>query len=202
MAISLKEIIAHVESLGFRYMPGLRADSEVALRFGTESYVDTDGDHSLLLVCAVSDEGRYLEVFAPAAYTTANCKYKAAMFACMLQVAFMTKHLQLEHDPEDGEVRLAVDMPVVDGTVTAEQLRAMISTIILSLEEWHPVFVHAMTTGKVDFGLSWKREPPPSAPAPAAPALSPALLELISKVGGLDNLEALVAAQRSAGGAR
>lgn len=199
MAITLKEIIAHVESLGFTYMPGLREESEIGLRFGTDSYVDSDGDHSLLIVCALSEEGRYLEVFAPSAYTTANCKYKAAMFACMLQAAFMTKHLQLEHDPEDGEVRLAVDMPVADGTVTAEQLRAMIFTIILSLEEFHPVFVHAMTTGKVDFGLCWKRKPQPSAPAAAEPALSPDLQELISKVGGLDNLEALVAAQRSKG---
>ena len=92
MAITLKEIIAHVESLGFKHMPGPRENSEICLRFETESYVDTDGDHSLLIVCAISDEGRYLEVFAPAAYTTANCKYKAAMFACMLKAAFMTKH--------------------------------------------------------------------------------------------------------------
>jgi hypothetical protein len=187
MAITLKEIIAHVESLGFKHMPGLRENSEIGLRFATESYVNTDGDHSLLIVCAISDEGRYLEVFAPAAYTTANCKYKAAMFACMLKAAFMTKHLQLEHDPDDGEVRLAVDMPVLDGTVTADQLCALIFAITLSLESFHPVFAHAMSTGKVE------------APAPAAPTLSPELQELISKVGGLDNLEALVATERSKG---
>ena len=140
MAITLKEIIAHVESLGFKHMPGPRENSEICLRFATESYVNTDGDHSLLIVCAISDEGRYLEVFAPAAYTTANCKYKAAMFACMLKAAFMTKHLQLEHDPDDGEVRLAVDMPVLDGTVTADQLCALILAITLSLESFHPVF--------------------------------------------------------------
>ena len=199
MAITLKEIIAHVESLGFTHMPGLRENSEICLRFATESYVNTDGDHSLLIVCAISDEGRYLEVFAPAAYTTANCKYKAAMFACMLKAAFMTKHLQLEHDPDDGEVRLAVDMPVLDGTVTADQLCALILAITLSLESFHPVFAHAMSTGKIDFGLSWEREPEAEAPAPAAPTLSPELQELISKVGGLDNLEALVATERSKG---
>ncbi len=196
MPITLSEIQSHCEALGYKAMVPPDQDVELGLRFATRSYVNGDGDHSLLIVCRLDDDGSYLEVYAPNALNTSNCKYKAASFACMLQLTFLTRHLQLEHDPEDGEVRFAIDFPVADGSVTQSQFEMMLRCIIICLEEYYPVFKHAMETGKVDHSLRW--QPPSSEPAPS-PALPPELQALLDKVGGLDKLEALVESQRKDG---
>ena len=201
MPVTLKELAAYIEEANINHGFPEEYPHQILLKFTTLSYTDTRGDHSLILGCAVSEDGGYLEIYASQAYSTTTCKYKSALFASMLQVAYMTKYLQLEHDQSDGEVRLAIDMPVLDGAVTKSQLLTMIFTLVALLEEYHPVFVHAMSTGKIDFDLAWapESEADDEEAAPTSPALSPDLQALIAKVGGLDKLEALVAAQRAAG---
>ena len=196
MPITLSEIRSHCEQLGFKVTVPPGQSVELGIRFSTHSYIDADGDHSLLLICKLADDGTYLEVFAPNALNSSKCKYKAALFSAMLYVNFMTRYLQLEHDVEDGEIRASVDFPVADGTVTKEQLEIMIRVIALCLEEYYPVLKHAMETGKIDFSLSW--QPPSSTPAPP-PSVPPELQALLDKVGGLDKLEALVESQRMNG---
>lgn len=195
MPITIPELIAHTEELGFKIIVPPDRDTDFGLRFATSSYLNPEGEHSLLLICQVADDGRYLEVFAPGALNAASCKYKGALFATMVQLSFMTKHLQIEHDPSDGEIRLAVDLPVVDGTVTARQLSAMIHCLIHCLEEYYPVLRHAMDTGRIDFGRAWK---PPEAPATEPPPIPPELQALIDKAGGIENLEAIVDGHRKA----
>lgn len=193
MAITLSDLTSLVSDLGFRATVPDGQDTECGLHFATESYADPAGDRSLLVVCRLDDDGEYLELLTPFAYSTAKCKYKAALFACMLQICFKTRHLQLEHDPSDGEIRFAVDIRLCDAMLTARQLGFMLTCLIRCIEEYHPVLVHAMDTGKIDFSLAWR--PKESAPEPPE-TQDPALEELIAKVGGLDNLEALVARER------
>jgi len=196
MPITLAQIASHCDSLGLKTTIPPDQSVELGIRFGTRSYIDSDGDHSLLIICKLDEDGRYLEVYAPQALNSSKCKYKAALFSCMLHITFMTRHLQLEHDPEDGEVRFAIDLPVADGTVTAEQLEIMIRFIVICLEEYYPVLKHAMETGKIDYSLRW--QPASEEPAPP-PSLPPELQALLDQVGGLDKLEALVEAQRKEG---
>jgi len=198
MPLTFAQLRSSLEGLGFHIMVPAGQDLECGMQFETRSYTDTDGDHSLLLVCRLEEQGAYLEVYAPNAYSTVDCKYKAALFACMLQISLQTKHLQLEHDASDGEVRFSVDMPVCDGTVTPLQLQALVFCLIRSLEEFHPVLRHAMTTGKIDFGLRWA-PPAQRTSSSDTPAIAPELQELIERVGGLDNLEALIVAERAKG---
>jgi hypothetical protein len=201
MPITLKEVLCHLEEIGYKVMVPEDQDSECGLRFATQSYTDPSGDRSLLIICKLSERGEYFEVFAPAAYSTQDCKFKTALFAAMLQVAYMTKHLQLEHDSTDGEVRFAIDFPVCDGTVTTRQLYAMVRCITQALEEYHPVFVHAMQTGKVDMDLAWRpEEPKQEAPQQAKPPIPPELAALLEKCGGVEGVERLLADQRSARG--
>lgn len=189
MPITLSELIEHCETLELDIMLPEGRDSEFGVRFETASYVNPSGERSLLLVCEVHDNGQYVEVYAPRALDASNCRYKAALFAVMLQIGFMTRHLQLEHDQTDGEVRFAVDIPVADGTVTAHQLRYMIRCLIQCLEEFYPVLRHAMDTGKIDFERRWT---PPSAPKAEPPSMPPEVQALIAQAGGIENLEAIV----------
>lgn len=93
-----------------------------------------------------------------------DCKYKAAVLSVLTQIAFPTRGLRCESDPEDGEVRHAVDSWVLDNTLTQSQLDVMARIIIELLEEYDPVVRLAIETGRVDLSLANKPEPAPEAP--------------------------------------
>lgn len=201
MAITLKEMVGKLEEIGYRVMVPENQSVECGLRFGTESYVNPEGDQSLLLICRISEDGGYLEIFAPQVYIASSCKYKTALFATMLHVAYMTKHLQLEYDPSDGEVRFAVDIPVCDGTVTTQQFYSMIRCITAVMEEYHPVFARAMETGKIDMSLAWRpKEAEPETPAQPKTPMPAELATLLEKLGGFEAVERLIAEQKAAEG--
>jgi hypothetical protein len=200
MPITLKELTARLEEIGYSVMVPDGQDTECGLRFATESYINPEGEHSVLVICKISEDGSYLELFTPNAYDSRNCKFKAALFASMLQVAYMTKHLQLEHDPSDGEVRFAVDIPVCDGSVTTRQLYSMVRCLTCIVEEYHPVFTHAMETGKIDLSRVWKPKEPTQTPEAAAkPPMPPEMAALLEKFG-LEGVEKLLAEQRASHG--
>jgi hypothetical protein len=158
MPATIGQIKKHLDTLGVKYMSAQGDEPECGMRFSTSSYADPNGDRSLLIICRLSDDGHYLELYAPNALNTSDCKYKAALFSAMLQLALQTKHVQLEHDPDDGEIRFAIDYPVCDGTVTAKQIDRMIFVLIGVLEQYYPVLRHAMDTGKIDWTKRWKPE--------------------------------------------
>jgi hypothetical protein len=158
MPVTIGDIRQHLAALDLRYSVSPEDERELGVRFETHSYRDHDGDHSLLILCKLSDDGEYIEIFAPQAFNTSNCRYKAALFSAMLQLSFMTKHVQFEHDPRDGEIRLAVDLPVCDGTVTLEQFSRMLFVLTGILEEYDPVLRHAMQTGRIDWSKRWRGE--------------------------------------------
>jgi hypothetical protein len=200
MAITLPEVVSHIEKIGYQVMVPPNQDTECGIRFRTDSYVDVHGQKSLLIVCRLADEGTYLEVGCPNAYSSAQCRFKAALYSAMLHIAFQTKFLQLEHDPADGEIRFAVDIPVCDGTVTMEQLHTMILCLVQTLEEFHPVLVHAMQHGKVDMGLVWKPAASEQAATPQKSPIPAELAELLAKAGGIEGVESLLARLREEGG--
>jgi hypothetical protein len=207
MPITIDEIKRHLDQLGVRHQTPDPAESGVhacGAYFTTESYVDTEGDHALLVMFAVSEDGDYLEVYAPMAMDASSCKHKGALFGAMLHVAFMTKHVQLEYDADDGEVRFAIDLPVCDGTVTTEQVSCMTHVLVRMLEQYYPVFKLAMDTGKVDFSKRWAPEAREEAEEEAATAEAdsePIDLEaLVESMGGIDKLEEALRELRSQGG--
>ena len=59
--------------------------------------------------------------------------------------------MQYGYDPSDGEVVYSTDMWVADGTITEEQLFCMLRQLVSTLDDFHPVVLHAMETGEVDF---------------------------------------------------
>lgn len=189
MAIGIGDVKAQLETLGLQVLVRDESPDSVAVGFRTKVYKDADGDDGAFLVFTVGDEGEYLEVRAPLAYNAKGCKFKGALFAALLELSYRTKYLQFEYDPADGEVRLSVDMPVADGTVTAKQLDRMIGAIMVPLETFDPVIRHVMATGRVDFSLAAGSEPQ------EAPKLPAEIEELLTRAGGLDNLRRLVEGQ-------
>jgi len=186
MPISIEELKVHLRALGHEPIERPDAPQSVVLGFNSSVYRDAEGDSRVFLVCSVSEEGDYLEISAPRAYSAQGCKFKGALFAAMLEMSFRTQFLQFEYDSADGEVRLSADLPVEDGTVTPKQIDRMIGALAFGLETFDPVIRHAMATGRVDFSLASGTTPdePPRLPAE--------IQELLTRAGGLENLRRLV----------
>jgi hypothetical protein len=189
MPITLPELVAHIESLGWKHSVDAEKDC-IVLGFATRHHVDLEGDKHVLVYVERAAEGRYVEVYLPRLYNLANCKFKGATLAVLAEIAFRTRSLQCEYDSQDGEVRYSVDTWLLDNTLTVAQLEMMVRIALKLLEEFEPVVRCAMETGRVDFDLAVKpqEEPPQGSP----PALPPEIAELVAKAGGLEALREAV----------
>lgn len=197
MAITIEQVHTHLESLGKKVnIPEdpARAKFDRILTFATDHYRDTDGDPRIFIVVSVRDEGRYLEIYAPRAYNVRECKYKGALFAAVLQIMYRTKHAQIEYDPSDGEIRFAADMPIMDGTVTAVQIDALMGVMISIADTFHPVLMHVIETGRVDMELAANGEG-----APTPPPIPSELAALLEQLGGVEELRKIAEERRKAG---
>jgi hypothetical protein len=191
MPLTHPELVDRLKALGMAVQVPPDQDLECGMFVPTHRYRNAEGKTSLLVVCTLEDEGRFLEMAARNTYAAADCRYKGALFAALLEMAFRTRLVQPEYDPRDGEIRFTVEIPVIDGTVTSEQLRAMASILVRVVDEFDPVIRHAMETGRVDMGLL------PRPTSGAEPGLEPGLLSLAEEVGGLEALRRIVAEHRS-----
>jgi hypothetical protein len=197
MPITLPELVEHIKAIGWNH----EVDAErglVHLGFGTSNHVDLDGDKHIAICIELACDGQYLQVILPRVYNLANCKFKGAALAALTNIAYMTRSLQCEYDPQDGEVRYAVDMWVLDAKVTQSQVEMMVRIVVELLEEYEPVVRHAMEHGKVDLSLRSPRKDDEKAEEKQEPApLPPEIAELVKKAGGIDALRA--ALERSQG---
>ncbi|MFZ9881925.1 MAG: hypothetical protein ACO3QC_11040 [Phycisphaerales bacterium] len=148
--MTIAQIKQHLDTLEHEYVEFDDMPNACVVSFSTNHYKDLDGDHLLCIIVKIDPGGDYLEVFTPEVMSTEGCRYKAALFSAMLQAAFQTVHVQVEHDPSTTNFRFAIDYPVFDSHFTAAQLERMIGTLFLFAEQYYPVFRLAADTGKID----------------------------------------------------
>lgn len=189
MPITHAELLEKLKPLEVELHVPPDQSTDVLLELETERYVNADGRKALFIVCRIHENGASLEVFAPAAYSLRDCRHKGALFAALMQVCLRTKFLQAEYDPERSEVHFSMDLPIEDATVTARQLGRMVVSLGRIVDDFDPVVRHAYASGKIDMSLLPGR--PPEAPA--------GLLELLEELGGMEELQRIVAERRSKG---
>lgn len=198
MPITVDQVTALLNGLKIDFRPSPHSPNDLLIPVPTDCYLSTAGERVLWIVVAVASDGRHLELFTPQVLNTSDCKYKAALFGALLQSALFTRHIQTEHHPDSGEVRFACSVPVCDGTVTPEQVMCMLRDLVGFSEQLFPVFRHAMDTGKVDFGLAWKR-PEPTTQANTPAAIPQEIRELIERAGGLERVDEIIKRLRAQG---
>lgn len=152
MPITIADVVQHLEAGGLEVRPPDPAEQSCSLVLPAHSYRNAAGEASVAVAVRVMDEGTYVEALVPRAYDAGEARHKLAFFDALLRMGLTYRHVRVGHDAADGEVRLAVDLPVLNGTVTPEQLQAMVVSLLLTLDDFHEVLVHAMQTGEVDPG--------------------------------------------------
>ena len=62
----------------------------------------------MLVAIQLENDGRFLKIFVPNAFSYHEGPYKAVVLQAALFVNFQSKMLQFEYDPRDGEIRAIV----------------------------------------------------------------------------------------------
>jgi hypothetical protein len=97
------------------------------------------------------------------------------------------KMLRFDYDPESGEVRPNVELPLEDAELTSRLFHRLVHAMIHGIKRFAPVIQHAIRTGEVSMSLV-DDDKPSDEPAPDISRL----VELAEQAGGIDALESLL----------
>ena len=197
MATTIDEVTGFLDEYELRY----RVDEvrkPILVGFGCEAekstYRDQDGDPYVRIVIQISEDGEFLAVFAPNAWSIENCPHKGVVFEALSSIQTQYKMLRFDYDPTDGELRPNMELPIEDSSLTSRQFHRMIHGMLGAIERFHPVIRHAMEHGEVSFDCLAEEEHPFP---PSAETLR--LLDLARRAGGIEALEKLVGGEEIAG---
>ena len=119
-------------------------DGAILIQYNTEKYRDPQGEANVLVAIQLENEGKFLKIFVPNAFSYHEGPYKAVVLQAALFVNFQSKMLQFEYDPRDGEIRAMVEFPLEDSPLTEEQFFRAFHGLCVLVEEYSPFIHHAM----------------------------------------------------------
>lgn len=148
------------------------------------TYRDSDGDPCVKVVVRLVERGEFVAVFAPHAWSLAECAHRAAVCEAAARVQAHMKLIRFDLD-DDDHFQPNVEISLEDAAMCSAQLHRAITSILLTIRRFDPVFRHAMETGEVDMDLAC--DDPIQPPADVA-----GILDIARDAGGLDALERLL----------
>lgn len=105
------------------------------LGFATDSYINKEGDKSLLVAISYADKER-LCIQTPSMYVFDLNKTDYSLIAMVIVwYQFEYKFLSMSLDPEDGELKISIDLPLGQGTLHHSQIGSIVSFILQFSEE-------------------------------------------------------------------
>lgn len=122
--------------------------------FGTENYIDDDGDKNLGMIIQLEENGEFLKIFTPKCYSILEETNRAALMQTLLMVSWKTKMIQFEYDDSDGEVRAIIEYPLEDANLTRRQLLRSVQSLVQIVDKYHPVMYKALREGVIEFEAS------------------------------------------------
>jgi hypothetical protein len=190
MPTSNEHVQAYLDEHSVRYHFDEESDATVVgflLDEKKTTYRDLEGKARIQVVIKVLERGGFVIVFAPQAWAIGDCPHKGAVLEALIAVQSQYKMIRFDHDPDDGEVRPNVELPLDGAELSTQQLHRMIHGIIHCVQQYDCVIRHAMTTGETSF--SHIREDDPIGTPPSERSR---LERLVDEAGGLDAFERLV----------
>ncbi len=148
MATTLEKISQILTSHDIKH----RVDTErgvIFTGFQTEVYENQEGRRGLAIVIALEEDGEFIKIMAPRCYEYKDGPHKGAVFQACLMISYLTKLIQFEYDPDDGEIRAMIEFPLEDAELTDRQLMRCVSALPAVLDEYHDVITGAISKGTV-----------------------------------------------------
>jgi len=149
MATTLREISGFLNEEGLKHSDPDGKDY-IRTGFRTDNYRNPDGEHSLSIIIRLEEDGEFVKVFAPEAYkcpSDLSSFHRLSLFQTLLQVSWMTKMVQFEYDPDDGEIRPIIEFPLEDALLTRRQISRCLHALAQILDRHHEAIVDAVNHG-------------------------------------------------------
>ncbi len=144
MPSTLSSISTLLDSAGIKHQ---LKDDVIRTGFSTDLYEDDDGDFGVNIILRLEENGELLRIQVPMAYRLpkdASDETQVAVLRTINQLHWESKILQVEMDQEDGEIRLSIDFPIEDGSLTETQLARMIRLIPALVDQGHLAMTDAL----------------------------------------------------------
>lgn len=192
MATNLNEITGLLDAVDLRYQ--VNEDQQaIALFFEIDpkstGYRDSDGDPSILLVIEIKEGGEFLSICSPYAWNIATCPHQRAVFEALVLYQARCKMIRFDYDPNDGEIRPNVELPLEDAVITSMQLHRLIGVMLQAIKDAHAIISQAMETGVTDPSLITGGQ---AMAAAEADSDIERLRRLAAEAGGIEQLEKLL----------
>ncbi len=175
MATTLKEIQGFMDEAKLKYQLSEEKGGFLVVPYSTRAYRAPDGDEGVRIIIRGDDGGETLSMFAPGLYVYKEGPHALAVFGACLHASYITKFVQYEWDPADGEIRAEIELPLVDARLTASQFHRCLDALISIIDSCDPMIRGAIETGKIA---------PPS--LKAVPAVPPGMEELMRLLAAAD----------------
>jgi hypothetical protein len=94
--------------------------------FPTQRYKDADGDLYVSVLFYVQARGELIKIIIPKLYSCINPLHRRAFFEVTVRKTFEKKLCFFDYDHRDGEIRMVVDLPLEDASVTEKQIKRII----------------------------------------------------------------------------
>ncbi len=155
MATTLKELESLFDQIGWKYksQPDSSNGNEGVLYSGfpTKSYKDSDGDNYVTFVLNVQEDGELVKIIIPKLYNCINTQYRRAFFEVAIRKTFEKKLCFFDYDHRDGEIRMLLDLPLEDSSLTEKQIRRIVRSMLNHVDANDEVVRAAVETGQLPF---------------------------------------------------
>lgn len=103
----------------------------------TRAYRNARGENLLIVTVDAPDDGDRLRARIAFAFPPGDDPARLCLLLCRLTAE--TPLVAVEFDAEREDLRLVAEMPVIDGSITARQLLALVDGLVAAAEEWQVV---------------------------------------------------------------
>ena len=123
-------------------------DEHAAMAFGTNVYVDKDGDNAIILIVDADEGGEFIQIRSIPLYENHQRAHDPAILKTCMNVNRKIKLVQCQYDTASGVLYIEVDITIEDSHLSMKQLLRAISTMIQTVDSFDAAFRSAVDDGK------------------------------------------------------
>ena len=145
MATTYEEIIGFLneEEIGFTDLRESDAKA-IVVRFTNGE----DDDMPETVFIKLGENGEFVHFFEPQRYKYAEGEHKGKVLETLLAIQWESKMLQWEYDPQDGEIRACIELPLEDAKLTKRLFLRVLKGLVDMMDTYHARIKQVMETGE------------------------------------------------------
>jgi hypothetical protein len=183
MALELDQLIDYLTEEEWHFTMTF-PERDLVVRLPSHRYRSHLTDRSeITLIVRLDPKIPYVQIYAPNVFSIDGAACPDAAVRACLEFGWRARPVQVAMDDRDHELRMYIDIPVFDGTVTKEQVTASVHRLAAMIDEFAPIFEQACSTGEIDWSRFGEQD---------SELDTMELADMMDRVGGVEGLRALL----------